>query len=560
MSDNRGNLQRVLGLAVVILIIAAMVAACAPAATPTPAPEAPKAVDPTQPPPPTAAPPPTEAPAPTEAPEPAAPVSDKYGGILRHAYFAPTNLDPAFLSSITDDEIARFWGDFLVYVDEDLRPDPSRSLAEKWDMSADGLTWTFNLRKGVVFHNGEAFTAKDVLFTFNRLRDKEVGAATVALYENIVDITAPDDYTVVFTLARPNPDFLTYLGDYHAIVVWSGTKDFQREQIGTGAFIIKSYLPEDRMVLERNPNYWRVDAEGNRLPYLDGIEFIFMSEPSAQVEALRGGQVDYLIYLPSEFVKTLSADPNIVVYQKPSNTHYVVHMRSDRKPFGDVRVRQAFRAAIDRKAILDTAGEGLGVTGRDTPIGPAYADFYLDIPELPRDLAKAKQLLADAGYGDGLKVTLVAQQISPVPAMATILKEQLAEAGVTVDIQLVPSDVYYGADNLWLEADFAITDWGARAAPQNYLDLAYTCKAKWNESHWCDEELDELAMAAASEGDRAKRAEIYKKIQQIFIERGPVLIPYFSNSLWAANAKLKGIVPTGYLGTAVDLTRVYFEK
>lgn len=584
MNGNFKTMQRVLSLAMTMVVILGMLAACAPAATPTQAPEAPKPAEPTQPPAPTAAPQPTVAPAPTEAPAPtAAPAPTEapkpteapaptampetakaavgtYGGTLRHAYFAPSNLDPAFLSSITDDEIARQWGDFLVYVDEELRPDPNRSLAEKWEVSADGLTWTFNLRQGIKFHNGEEMTAKDVKFTFDRLRNKDVGAATVALYENVVDITTPDNYTVVFKLTKPNPDFLTDLGDYHTVIVWNGTKDFQKEHIGTGAFVVESYSPEDRMVFKRNPNYWRKDADGNQLPYLDGMEFIFMSEPSAQVEALRGGQVDYLIYLPTEYVKPLSEDPNVVVYQKPSNTHYVVHMRSDQKPFDDVRVRQAFRLAIDRKAILDSAAEGLGVTGRDTPIGPAYADYYLDVPELPRDLTKAKQLLSDAGYADGLKVTLVAQQLSPVPAMATILKEQLAEAGVDVEIQLVPSDVYYGADNLWLTAPFAITDWGARAAPQNYLDLAYTCNAKWNESHWCDKEVDDLSTQAASEGDRAKRAELYKKIQQIMIDRGPVLIPFFSNSLWAASSKLKGIVPTGYLGTAVDLSRVYFEK
>ena len=328
------------------------------------------------------------------------------GGVLRKAFFAPTNLDPAFLSSITDDEIGRFWGDFLVYVDENLRPDANRSLAEKWSVSADGLSWTFNLRKGVKFHNGQELTSKDVKFTFDRLRDPKVGAATVALFAGITEILTPDAGTVVFKIKQPNPDLVTNLGDYHTLIVWSGTRDFATEHIGSGAFIIDSYLPEDRMILKRNPNYWRKDAKGNQLPYLDGIEYIFLAEASAQVEALRGGQVDYLLYLPSEYVKTVAADPNLVVYQKPSNTHYVVHMRSDRQPFGDVKVRQAFRAALDRKAILDGAFQGLGVTGRDTPFGPAYADYYLNVPELPRDLAKAKKLLAEAGYASGLKVTL----------------------------------------------------------------------------------------------------------------------------------------------------------
>jgi len=484
----------------------------------------------------------------------------KYGGILRRAYFAPGTLDPAFASDITAGEICGLWGDYLAYVDEGLSPDQSRSLSEKWEVGTDGLTWTFTLRKGVMFHNGEEMTAKDVKFTFDRLRDPDVGAATVSLYSNIAEISAPDTYTVVFTLKQPNPDFLVQLGEYQAIIVWNGTKDFNTEHIGTGKFMIDTYLPEDRITFTRNPNYWREDAEGNQLPYLDGIEYLFLPEPSSQVEALRGGQVDYLIYLPSEYVETVEKDPNLVVYQKPSNFHYAIRMRSDREPFSDERVRQAFHAAIDRKEILEGAFEGLGVTGRDTPIGPAYSDYYLDVPDIERDVEKAKKLLAQAGYADGLTVTLTTQQSSAIPAIATILKEQLAEAGVTVDIQLVPPDVYYGADNLWLEADFAITDWGSRAAPQSYLDLAYTCDANWNESHFCDPELDELVAQAAVEVDRERRAELYAQIQRIFMDRGPVLIPFFTNNLFGANKKVKGIEPTSFFPTHVDLAVVYFEE
>jgi peptide/nickel transport system substrate-binding protein len=120
--------------------------------------------------------------------------------------------------------------------------------------------------------------------------------------------------------------------------------------------------------------------------------------------------------------------------------------------------------------------------------------------------------------------------------------------------------VYYGADSLWLKADFSITDWGARPTPQPYLELAYTTGAKWNESHWSDPELDKLAAQAAKETDRAKRAQIYKDIQRIFIDRGPVLIPFFNNSLWGATKDLKGVIPSGYLGTAVDLSQVWFDR
>jgi peptide/nickel transport system substrate-binding protein len=564
-----------------IFAMAGFLAACAqptpPAPTQAPAPtEAPAPTQaPTAAPAPTQAPVPTQAPAPTAVPPTQAPATvaptaastqapaagtAQSGGILRQAYGAPSNLDPAFAASISDDEIARQWGDFLVYTDEHLKPDPTRSLAEKWDTSADGLTWTFHLRQGVKFSNGQALTSKDVKAVFDRLRDKAVGAATVPLYANITGITTPDDNTVVFALKQPNVDLPFDLGDYHAIITWSGIKDHAKEFIGTGPFVIDTYTPEDRITFKRNPNYWMKDAAGNQLPYLDGLQFLFVSDPSAQVEALRGGQVDYLFYLSSEFVKTLQADKNIVVYQAPSNLAWVVRMRSDRKPFSDVRVRQAFKLAVDRSAILAAAYNGLGVSGRDTPFGPAYGDYYLDVPEPARDVAKAKQLLADAGYPNGLKVTLVAQQAGPVPAMATILQQQLADAGITVDIQNVTPDVYYGADNMWLNVDFAITDWGARAYPQPYLDLAYVTGAIWNESHWNDPELDTLSKQAASETDHAKRADLYKKIEQIFIDRGTIIVPFFANGLWAATSKLQGLKPGSYLGTAMDFRTVYFQK
>jgi len=492
----------------------------------------------------------------TATPEPAG--GPKRGGILRHALPPVAQFDPAFLTSVSDDEVSRPWHDFFVHLDEDNLPDFERSLATGYEVNEEATVWTLALRQGVQFHNGKNLTAEDIVFTYNRLRDPEVGAPTVGTYANITDIEALDDYTIRFTLENPNPDFLFDLGEYHAVVVDSDTTDFETEWNGTGPFIIESYAPEDRVVFKRNPNYWMIGEDGEPLPYLDGMEYIFLTEPSAQVEALRGGQVHWVNKLLPEFVEPLESDPDIVVPMKPSNFSYVIGMRSDRGPTSDNRVRQAIKLATDRSAILEAVALGLGVTGRDTPIGLAYGDYYLDVPEPERDVEKAKALLAEAGYPDGLEIVLTTLDQHSVKAIAVVLKEQLAEAGITVNIEIVPSDVFYGTD-LWLEADFSIVNWGGRPYPLLYLSLAYECGAIWSSTHWCDEELDELAQTVASELDHAKRVELYHQIQEIFMERGTIIVPFFQSNLFAHSASVKGFVPAVF-DTSMDFRKVWLEE
>jgi peptide/nickel transport system substrate-binding protein len=532
-------------------LIAGILAACGPTATPTQAPaqatQAPEAAAPTTAP---------EVVAPTTAPAPAG--GPQRGGVLKHALATPGNLDPAFLNSISDDEIGRQWHDFFVYVDEDNQPDPERSLAASWKSNPDGTVWDFELRQGVKFHDGKELTAEDILFTFNRLRDEKIGAATVSLYANIADIKAVDDYNIQFTLKTSNPDFLLDLGDYHALVMDSNTKDFVTEFNGTGPWMIDSYLPEDRLVFKANPNYWMMGEDGKPLPYMDGMEYIFLNEASAQVEALRGGQVDWINYVDPEFVEPLKGDPDIVVATKTGNFHYAIHLRSDRKPADDVRVRQAIKLATDRQAILDTVALGMGTIGHDTPIGPSYGDFYLNAPDMERDVEKAKALLAEAGYPDGVTIELATMNALSAPAIATVWKEQLAEAGITVDIKTMPVDVYY--TDVWLESDFGITDWGGRPYPQPYLQLAYMSDSPWSSSHFQDKELDELAVAAGKELDHAKRVEYYHQVQEILMDRGGVIVPFFQDGILAYRANVKpGIAPAA-LAAAEDLRRVWLEQ
>jgi peptide/nickel transport system substrate-binding protein len=340
-----------------MIVLSLILGACTPT---TPAPT--QIVEPPQPVP--ATPVPAAPVEPATPAEPAAPAaSEKYGGTLRHAIQPVSNLDPAFLATVPDDETARQWHDFLVFIGEDNSPDATRSIAESWSTSSDGLSWTFNLRQGVLFHDGKEMTSRDVKFTFDRLRDPQVGAATVGLYSNITSIDAPDAYTVVFNLQNTNPDFLKDIGDYHGLIMDADTTNFQTQWNGTGPFILQSYSPEDRIVFTRNSNYWLKDDEGNQLPYLDRMEFIFIPDSIAQVEALRGGQIDYLIYLPSEFASTIDQAANTTLYRQASNTAYVLRMRSDREPASDNRVRQALKLATDREAILQGAFQGLGTAG-----------------------------------------------------------------------------------------------------------------------------------------------------------------------------------------------------
>jgi peptide/nickel transport system substrate-binding protein len=424
-------------------------------------------------------------------------ISEKHGGVLRSAYYAPVNMDPAFFGSVADDWIGKQWGDFLVYVDEQSVPDPSRSIAESWEADEDAKVWTFYLRQGVLFHDGKEMTSRDVKFTFDRLRDPDVGAATVGYLLQHCRYYTPDDYTVVFELTDSNTDFPFDLFDYHAIIADADNEDFATNWNGTGPFMITSYSPEDRIVFERNPNYWMKDSEGNPLPYLDGIEIIFLADSSAQIEALRGGQIDYLIYLPTEFIPGLEADPNIEVLQAPSNTHYVISMRSDQAPADDVRVRQALKLGTDRAAILDGAVDGLGTPVAIHQSARHMGTFILMFPNLFVMLKRQKRCWLKPAMLMALIWCLPLRSRLTCPAIATIWKEQMAEIGVNVEIQLVPSDLYYGADNMWMEAPFSTIDWGARPIPQPYLDLAYSCDAIWNHFHWCDPELDELAALAA---------------------------------------------------------------
>jgi peptide/nickel transport system substrate-binding protein len=461
------------------------------------------------------------------------------GGTVNVATEPGTNRDPAVASARSDILLNQQIYDWLVEVGDNNQLLPG--LATSWD-SSDGKVWTFTLRSGVTFSNGQAFSADDVVYTFKRLQDPKVGSPLASTLKTATAITATDPTHVQFTLSSPNPEFPAQVSDYHAAILSKSVTDPAKTWVGTGPFVLDSYVAEDRASLKKNPSYWMKDDQGKQLPYLDQIEFIFSPDLAGQVSALQGDQVQFVGGLTSELVDSIKGDSKLKVLTGPSSAfHYVIHMRSDAgHPASDPRIRQALQLGTDHQSLIDQVRPGLAVVGNGTPVGPAYGDYYLDQPPV-YDPNKAKQLLTQAGASN-LTLTLDAQDALEVPAIATVWQQQMKAIGVTVDIQTEPPDVYYGeGDTSWLKVDFGITEWGARATPVEYFNAAYVTDGAYNESHWSDAEFDQIVAQINTELDRTKRVALYKQAQQIMIERGPVIVPFFETAAAGTSANLNGV-------------------
>ncbi len=480
---------------------------------------------------------------------PAAPAGAA-GGVLRVGLETPSQLDPAFASA--DSEIAILNSVYDYLVDITSKNDIAPRLATKWDISPDGKTYLFTLADRVTFHDGTPLTAEDVVWTFDRLRDPALKLPTSDLYANIDSIEATPDGKVAFKLKELNPFFLYDLSDNHAVIVKKGTTDFTKF-VGTGPFKVTNYSPDNRMELEANPTYF---VKGK--PGVGKLELIFFADQAAEVDALRGGQIDLVLRMPTPLYQTLQNEPGIKTVNIPTNGFDLVRLRADRAPGNNPKVVQALKLATDREAIAKLITQGQGAVGRDSPIGPLFTAFYSENTPLPkRDPAQAKQLLAEAGYPDGLKLDLHVPNTGDRPDLATVLKEQWAEAGIEVNIILEPESVYYG-DNGWLDVDLGITGWGSRPVPQFYVDVMLTCNAKWNEAHFCDPELDKWAKLAGTSPDRADRVQAYNEIQRILIQKAPIIIPYFFAQLGAVRDNFDGFDLKAFAGRT-DLAAIREE-
>ena len=451
-------------------------------------------------------------------------------GTLRIAWLTPAQLDPRSVSGMSEIAMLNALYDYLFETDASSNLVPV--LAHSWDRNEDSARYTLHLVENARFHDGALLTARDVVWSIQWQLD--AGGTIADVLAGIESIEPAGDFTVVFKLKAPDPDFLYRLTEYKIVMLKAGAQNTGIEFNGTGPYILEDMIPGDRAVMKANRNYWR------GAPGIETLEFLFFDDQQAAIAAVQGGVADGILRLDNFSYLNFSGDYRFNTVDLLSNAHHMTRIRADRPPGNDIRVRQAFKLATDRRAVWERVQLGFGAVGKDSPIGPSFAQYFLDdVEPPPRDPAGAAALLADAGYPDGLDMTLHVPNSGAMPDFAQALAAQWQEARIRVEIQLEEENEYWVQK--WLDVDLGVTWWADRASPQIYFDLAYRSGATWNESHWHDDRLDELIDFTRSALDQDARTAAFKEIQRLFLDEGPIIVPYFYASFMVMASHVSGV-------------------
>lgn len=361
----------------------------------------------------------------------------------------PPHLDPTAGAAAAIDEVVYaniFEGLTQIGPDGSVNP----GLAESWEISEDGKTYTFKLKSGVTFHDGSTLDAGDVVFSLDRARAEESTNAQKTLFEPIESVEAIDDLTVKVTLNAPVGSFLYNMGWGDAVIVAPETADANKENpVGTGPFKFAQWRKGSAVDLEKNEAYWGDPAA------LDKVSFRFIPDPAAATAAMLAGDVQAFPNLPApESMQIFEADPRFTVVVGSTEGETILSINNKKPPFDNLLVRQAIAHAIDRQAIIDGAMFGLG-----TPIGSHFAPHHPAYVELTGTYAydpeMAKQLLADAGYPEGFSATIKLPPPSYARRGGEILAAQLREVGINLEI--IPVEWAQWLDQVFKAKDFDLT-------------------------------------------------------------------------------------------------------
>ncbi len=432
----------------------------------------------------------------------------------------------------------------LVRHDSQGRPAPD--LAVSWEADPTAQTWTFKLREGVTFHDGKPFTSADVAYTIRTVLDPELespGAAVLTIVD-LDGLQTPDPQTVVFKLTQPHADFPLLLLHYSCYIIPEGSAEtIGSTGIGTGPFKLESFDAEGATVVVANDDYF------GGPPQLERIEIVGIADSPGRTAALLAGQIDFE-YVSQESAALVEQNSNYVVSSLPAGDWLVMVMRVTDKPFDDPKVRTALKLVVDREAMVQTVLQGYGSVAGDHPVWSGD-QYYLEVKR-PQDIERAKALLAEAGYADGLEIALHTSDIDQgMLNMAVAYKEMAALAGVNVEIVQSAADGYW--NDVWMQVPFCTSSWGERQADQ-VLNEVFRSGASWNEASWNSPEFDTLLDDARKALDFEPRKAIYQQAQQLLADDGGSIIPVFQNTLLAYKQGVTGLDQRYYEWAKVSIT------
>jgi peptide/nickel transport system substrate-binding protein len=482
------------------------------------------------------------------------------GGVLRIGTRVQEITDPATFDWTNKSNITRMFVEYLVMTGPDNVTRPY--LVEKWQASPDLKTWTFNVRKGVTWSNGDAFNADDVVSNFRRWLDPKTGSSNLGLFASMTDevtgadgkkvkkmtegaVEKVDAYTVRLHLNRPELAIPENCYNYPTGIVhrsfeeW-GT-DLSKKPVGTGPYeLVEFKVGERAVVRKRKTPYWGGEVSLDEIHYID-----LGDDRNAMVGALASGQIDYTLELGIPQLDVVKSLPNAQLFEVVTAQTAVARMQMNQKPFDNKKVRQALLACINKGQVLELAYRGKGAPGEDHHVSPIHPEYF-KLPPVKPDVEKAKALLKEAGYPGGIQLAIDCNndakwEIDAVTAMVEMWKP----AGINVKINVMPGTQYW--DN-WTKVPFGMTGWTHRPLGVMVLNLGYRSGVPWNESKYSNPEFDKALDEAGATLDVNERRKKMERVEKILVDDAVIVLPLWLTRFAAGSTKVHNLKqhPTNY--------------